>query len=248
MGLLRPLTHCLLLLAPVAACAQGWSQWGQNARHTGSVNIIGQRAERILSTLIIDPWVPAKVDDSGGDLLAHYPSPVVDGQDVFLILEGGQYVSCTLAVTPCGADAWGSLRWSVQRFTWSDQGALEPRWTFATDWAPVPQVGWEPVFHPVLAGDFVYAPGAAGTVWKINRADGTAVTQINPLGMFDANTYVAGPLTADDQGNIYYNVIQFDPAQPRQRDVVNSWLVKIAADDSTAAATYSSLTLRRAGG
>ena len=64
--------YCLwMVLLPMAALAQGWSQWGQNSRHTGSVNIVGQSPDRILSTVVIDPWVPRKVDDSDGDLLAY---------------------------------------------------------------------------------------------------------------------------------------------------------------------------------
>ena len=237
-----------ILLLPVAGLAQGWSQWGQNSRHTGSVNVVGQSADRILSTLIIDPWAPRKVDDGGGDLLAHYPSPVVDGQDVFLMLEGGRYAACADGADPCGPDAWNLLQWSVQRHSWSDQGTLDPQWAFVTDWTPVPGVGWEPVFHPVVSGGIVYAPGAGGTVWKINRADGSPVQRVNPFDTIDPNTYVSGPLTADDQGNLYYSVIQLSPAQPLAVDVVNSWLVKIAPDGTTLKATYTSLTPDAPGG
>ncbi len=237
------MNHFLLVLMLCSLCwAQGWSQWGQNSRHTGSVAIVGQRADRILSTLVIDPFVAGKVDDSGGDLLAHYPSPVVDGKDVFLMQEGGRYAACADGSDPCGADAWSLLKWSVIRYSWSDQGTLDAQWAFQTDWTPVPQVGWEPVFHPVLAGDFVYAPGGGGSVWKLNRGDGSVVSQISPFETLDPNTYVSGPLTADDQGNVYYSVMRLNPAQPLTRDVVDSWLVKLAADGTATKATYASLT------
>ena len=154
----------LIVLLPLTGFAQSWGQWGQNSRHTGSVSVTGQPADKILSTLIIDPWVPQKVDDSGGDLLAHYPSPVVDGNDVFLMLERGHYASCTAGAQPCGPSAWNLLKWSVQRYSWSDQGTLDPQWIFDTDWTPVPGVGWEPVFHPVVTADALYAPGASGTI------------------------------------------------------------------------------------
>ena len=222
--------------------AQGWPQWGQNARHTGSVNVTGQSADRILTTIHIDPWVPRKVDDSGGDLLAHYPSPVIDGNDVFLMQEGGIYASCAAGANPCGPDAWNLLKWSVKRYSWSDQGTLDPQWVFDTDWTPVPGVGWEPVFHPVVAGDFVYAPGGGGSLWKINRADGSMAGRINPFDSIDPNTYVVSPLTVDDQGNVYYSVMQVFPTDPLVQDVVNSWLVKVAPDATVAKATYTSLT------
>ena len=101
----------VVLLLPTLGWSQGWGQWGQNSRHTGSVNIVGQRADKILSTLVIDPFVPKKVDDGGGDLYAHYPSPVVDGNDVFLMLEGGRYAACADGADPCGPDSWN--HWKV---------------------------------------------------------------------------------------------------------------------------------------
>ena len=222
--------------------AQGWPQWGQNARHTGSVNVTGQSADRILTTIHIDPWVPQKVDDSGGDLLAHYPSPVIDGNDLFLMQEGGIYASCAAGANPCGPDAWNLLKWSVERYSWSDQGTLDPLWVFDTDWTPVPGVGWEPVFHPIVAGDFVYAPGGGGSLWKINRSDGSLAVRINPFDSIDPNTYVVSPLTVDDQGNVYYSVIQVFPVDPMVQDVVNSWLVRVGSDATVAKASYTSLT------
>ena len=232
----------LVLLLPTLGWCQGWGQWGQNSRHTGSATIVGQRADKILSTLVIDPFVPKKVDDGEGDLYAHYPSPVVDGNDVFLMLEGGRYAACAEGADPCGPDAWNQLNWSVVRYSWSDQGTLDRQWTFQTDWTPVPAVVWEPVFHPVLAGDFVYAPGAGGSIWKLNRADGSVVGRISPFEGIDPNTYVSGPLTADDQGNIYYSVLRLNPVQPLTRDLVNAWLVRVGVDGTVAQVTYASLT------
>ena len=229
-----------MLLLPTLALAQGWGQWGQNSRHTGSVNIIAQRADKILSVVVVDPFTPQKIDDSGGDLLAHYPSPLIDGNDVFLLLERGHYASCSSNANPCGNGAWNLLQWSVKRYTWST--TLDEIWTFDTDWTPVPGVGWEPVFHPVIAGDFIYSPGAGGTIWKINRSDGSAAARINPFSTIDPNTYISGPLTADDQGNIYYSVIQINPTDPWNHDAPYSSLVKVAPDDTTFTASYTSLT------
>jgi hypothetical protein len=226
-----------------AVFGQSWPQWGQNSRHTGSVTVTGQSADRILTTVNTDPFVPQKVNDSGGDLLAHYPSPIVDGNDVFLMLEGGMYVPCSDGLgSPCGPAAWNSLTWSVQRYQWSGAGTLDLQWTFTTDWLPEPGVGWEPVFHPTLSGDYIYAPGAGGSVWKIWRSDGSVAARLTPFDSIGPNTYVAGPLTADDQGNVYYNAIQISPDNPWRQDVVNSWLVKIAPDGTASAATFSSLT------
>lgn len=106
--------------------------------------------------------------------------------------------------------------------------------------------GWEPVYHAVLANDFVYAPGFGGTIFKLNPGDGTIVSRINPFGgVIDPNTFVAGPLSADDAGNVYYNAIKLDATDPwgglSGTDVVDSWLVKVAADDGTAKVSYRGL-------
>jgi hypothetical protein len=73
------------------------------------------------------------------------------------------------------------------------------------------------------------------------------VSHINPLsdvnGVTAANTFVSGPLSADSNGNIYYNVIEIAPtASPWDAsDVVNSWLVKIAPSDAATKVTYAAL-------
>jgi hypothetical protein len=235
----------LVVFLPSLCLAQGWPQWGQNSQHTGYVSIAGQNANQILATEVIDPFVPEKVNDNNGELLTHYPAPVIDGNDVFLMLEGGTYTLCDDLQIPCGSDAWDTLTWSVQRFSWSPAGTLDLQWTFTTDWLPEPGPNtiWEPVFHPIVVGDYVYAPGLGGSVWQINRADGSAAAQIMPFATLDPNTYVAGPLTADSQGNIYYNVLQLDPNTPWLSDVVNSWLVKIGADGTLLTTTFTWLTI-----
>jgi hypothetical protein len=98
-------------------------------------------------------------------------------------------------------------------------------WTFQSDWVPEPNAtnfsigfgglqGWEPVFHPIEANNFIYVPGAAGSVWKVDKTVGTSMSHINPLSgvnsVTSSNTFVSGSLSADSSGNIYYNVIQLN--------------------------------------
>jgi hypothetical protein len=135
------------------------------------------------------------------------------------------------------------------RFSWLD-GNLVPLWTFASDWKPEPNgsglQGWEPVFHPVDANGFIYVPGAGGTVWKVKQADGTSAA-INPfsgMNITAADTYVAGPLTADSAGNVYYNAIELaDPTtgDPWQNDVQGAWLVRITSAGATSVLSFASL-------
>jgi outer membrane protein assembly factor BamB len=89
-------------------------------------------------------------------------------------------------------------------------------------------------------------PGAGGTLFKLNQGDGSVASRINPFGVIDPLTFVAGVPSADDQGNIYYNVIKLDATDPwgaslTPTDVVDSWLVKVGADDSAARVSYKSL-------
>lgn len=239
----------------IAAPGQNWLQWGQNAQHSGAVSVTGQNAVQQYANIVYDPFVSAEQAEAGGDLVVHYQSPLVDGNDVFMEFKSGRYVPCDPPGSgqpfPCGSDAWDQQVWSEKRIEWQN-GMLAEVWRFDSDWKPEPDAGslggWEPVFHAALAGGFVYVPGAGGTVFKLNRDDGTVVARLNPFGSIDPSTFVAGPLTADAAGNIYYNVIRLaiaaDPAQnnPWGADVLGAWLVKIGADDSIAMASFASLT------
>ena len=61
--------------------------------------------------------------------------------------------------------------------------------------------------------------------------------------MTAANTFVSGPLTADEDGNVYYNVIELNiNGNPwDQNDVANAWLVKVTPDDAATTVPYAAL-------
>src|SRR5216684_945347 len=142
----------------------GWPQWGQNPQHSGTVSVPGQALTNIVADVTYDPFVPQEQAANGGDSLAHYQAPLLDGSDVYMEVETGTFE----AGDP-------SLRtWNEQKFTWST-GHLVSVWNFASDWRPVKPAnlgGWEPVFHGALSGNYVYVPGARGTVFKLNKSDG----------------------------------------------------------------------------
>src|SRR5262249_5981685 len=197
------------------------------------------------------PNVPAEQAASGGDLLAHYQAPLVHEQDVFMESKSGPFTD---------PDHWDSQTWHERRFHW-EGGALVHKWDFATDWKPEPNGpgngqsskqdrlglgGWEPVFHAVLANGFVYVPSAGGTIVKLNQGDGSVALRINPFGGgLDGHTFVAGPLSADDSGNVYYNALKLDATDPwgglNGTDLIDSWLVMVRNDDTTARVSYKSL-------
>lgn len=228
-----------LYLVAGLAWGQGWTQWGQNPRHTGAVSVSAQRPEVIHGEFLYDPLAEAMRNDSNGNLLVHYMAPIVDGQDVFMMTREGDWRSCREFLQPCGTALWSRMQWNVTRLQW-EGGKLTPKWTTDSKWKPAPDTGsrWEPVFHPVLVGQYIYAPSSAGMVMKIDRDSGRVMEQINPFGEENPNMYVAGPLTADDAGNLYYNAIQLAPTNPWTSEVAGAWLVKIGADGTVARVSF----------
>jgi outer membrane protein assembly factor BamB len=125
-------------------------------------------------------------------------------------------------------------------------------WNFQTDWKPEPNSdpggidgfglgGWEPVFHAALWNGFVFVPGAGGTVYKLRESDGSLLTQYKAFGEINPNRFVSGPLTVDANGNVFYNVIQFDATNPWSANVRGAWLVKIDPEGAVQTASYAKL-------
>jgi hypothetical protein len=214
-----------------------WPQWGQNPQHQGFTAAAGQPIQSQLANIVYDPLVPDEQAFTGGELLAHYQVPILDGQDVFMEFKTGDY-----------SNPFNSQVWHEKRLHW-ENGTLVEKWDFTTDWKPEPiefAGGWEPVFHGVLSNDLIYVPAAGGTIIQLNRGTAQMLARINPFGStIDPNTFTAGPLTADNNGNIYYNVVRLDPTQPDPftgaSTTVGSWLVKVRPDNSTAMVSFSTL-------
>jgi len=237
-NLLR-VTCCLMLLS-AWTWAQSWPQWGQNPQHTGSVAVAGQSLNSKLADITYDPFVPQEQAFTGGELLTHYQVPLLDGQDVFMAFKTGSYPIDQPDPTQFEVFHQKRLHWEA--------GQLVESWDFQTDWKPLPLVfvgGWEPVYHAVLANGFVYDVGSGGTIFKLNRGQGNVVSHINPFApVVDPNTFVSGPLSADGNGNIYYNVIKIDPTQSDPFTgvaAVGSWLVRVDANDNSTMVSYSTL-------
>jgi hypothetical protein len=218
-----------------------WTQWGKDPQHSGFINVAGQNLDAVLADKIYDPNAPASAADQGGDLLVHYQTPLTDANDVFMEFKSGTFTTL---------QHWETQIWNQKRLHW-ESGQLVEKWTFQSDWKPVPYASlvtgngpfWEPVYHAVLVGEFVYDPGFGGTVFKLARGNGSVVARINPFGTtIDPSIFVAGPLSADSAGNVYYNAIKLNLSNPWDTNVVNSWLVKIAPDGTTTKATFASLT------
>ncbi len=237
------LVAAVFLLVFSTAFADSWPQWGRDSQHWGFTPLAGQSPSRILADIVYDPFSAQEQAESGGSLLTHFQAPLVDRDDTFMTFKTGTYVSCTPAGSgtpaPCGPQAWNQQVWNVKRLHWA-RNRFFAAWTFSTDWKPIPNalelLGWEPVFHPALGTDVIYVPGAGGTVWKVRRDDGKA-SNLNPFGSVDPLTFVAGPITIDSSGSIYFNVLKTDAVNPGGgaptfTDVPGAWLVKISDPDS----------------
>jgi len=224
----------------LSAAAPEWGQWGQNPQHTGRSAAAGQPAMRLLADVVYDPFVQQEKSDpaSPGDLLVHYQAPLVSGADVFMSFKSGRFT---------GIPTWETQTWGERRLHWRGS-ALLPVWSFASDWKPVPYGGgltgpsWEPVFHAALSGRFVYVPGAGGSVYKLSQANGAVAAHVRPFGaVADPDLFVAGALTVDAHGNVYYNAIQLVHGQAWLADVRGSWLVVVRPDGSSSTVPYSAL-------
>ncbi|HKF41985.1 MAG TPA: hypothetical protein VKG01_02690 [Thermoanaerobaculia bacterium] len=233
-----------LALSGGAALAQFWPQWALNPQHTGQVGVAGQNLNNQLADIIYDPLAPQEMAANGGELQAHYQVPLIDnGTDVFMEFKSGTY----------NKNRYDTQVWGENGLKWIS-GKLTQVWSFPSDWkAPGSQADFfEPVFHGVLANGYVYVPGAGGTIFKLNKSDGSVVSRINPFPKIDPAIFVAGVLTTDGSGNIYYNAIQqFNTGAGKgfyQHDVVDSWLVKVTSSDTTAKVSYSVLTAATAAG
>jgi hypothetical protein len=224
---------------PLVSPSFTWPQWGLNAQHTlFAGNVTGQPLNQNIVNLVYDFNIDAEKADPNatGDLLVHYQVPLVDGNDVYIESKDGTYSNST----------YSTQLWHQNKYSWH-AGTLVKQWTFNTDWfAPgSSNLFWEPVYHAALANGFLYDPGQGGTIFKINKSTGAVVKRINPFGTtIDPNTFTASPLTADASGNIYYNVLKVTAntdAAWLGVDVIDSWLVKVAPNDTVTKVSYSTL-------
>ncbi len=157
------------LIVSVPLFAQSWPQWAQNQQHTGFLNVAGQNPNRILANIVYDPLVPQEQALNEGELLVHYETPLVDGNDVYMESKAGSYTK----------GAYNTETWHQNKFSWVN-GQLTNIWTFDSDWvAPGGQADfWEPVYHAALANGALYDPGAGGSIFKIDKSSGTALKRI----------------------------------------------------------------------
>ncbi|MEN3308789.1 MAG: hypothetical protein V7603_4991 [Micromonosporaceae bacterium] len=216
-----------------------WTQWAQGPAHNGLSCVAGQQGLRLLTQMVVDPFAGQEAAENGGALAVRYPAPLLDSDGgVFMLQKAGKYVSCdppgSGQPAPCGFDSINQQIWTLRGLRWQD-GQLAPRWTFTSDYKPLPGTR-DGLFQSAMAGRFLYVPGAGGTVFQVDKLSGGAIRRINPFGdVVDGSTYVSGGLTVDDAGNVYYNVVKLEPPD------AHSWLVKVPARGAIQMVDYRTL-------
>jgi len=229
-----------------------WPQWAHTPQHTSAVSAAGQMPRQKLADIAFDPFVRQEQAESD-DLLVHYQVPLVDGNSVFIEYKTGTYKSCKPPGSghpyPCGPNDWDTQIWNDRAYTWQN-GALVESWNFQSDWKPEPNSGahgkgnglrgWEPVFHAAIANGSVFVPGVSGSIYQLQESNGAQVAHFTPFGT-DANTFVSGPLTVDNSGNVYYTALALDPTKPWTVDVRGAYLVKVTPQGVVTQVGFSSL-------
>src|SRR5215469_177919 len=124
-----------------------WSQFAQSSTHRATSRVAGQTLDEALD-VVVDPFVA-----SGNGLPVHYQVPLLRGDDIFTEVKSGSL----------SHQVWNERR---LRF---EHGVLVQRWTFSSDWQPVPIRinSFQPLFHAALVGGEVFVPGLGGTVFAV---------------------------------------------------------------------------------
>lgn len=244
-----------LLALALAACSpaaergepgcDSWHQWGNSGSHQGASCVTGQRLEGALDNVVYDPFIDQETADARGNLIVHYQAPLIEGDDLYMMTKRGTYTPCEIVddAPSCGGPdeqyRRNSQIWAEQHFTIGEDGGLTLAWTFDSDWKPEPEVNFEPMFQPALAGGLLAVPGAGGGLWELDAASGAMVRHIQPFGG-DPDTYVAGGLAVGSDGTVYYNALKLDHDQPFALPS-QSWLVAVAPDGGVRTVDYATL-------
>lgn len=234
----------IALLFATPAVAQDWAQWGAHPQHGSNVPYVGQSLNQNLVNILYDPLVEDEMAGAleFGDeplLLAHFQTPLIDGDDVYMMYKAGHFDILR----------YKTQRWGETKYTWNaTHTALEEVWKFESDWNAVGMIfwNWEGVFHPALANGSLYVPGKGGSVWRVNKTTGVG-TRLAPFvdegNDTPSKVHVITPITVDGAGNLYYAVAKFrDDVNIRDYDIEGAWLVKITPANAITVVDWATLT------
>ena len=178
-----------------AVLATAWGSFGGNPQHTSISTVTAQPLEAIHWSTPVDNFPTSRAAHYGGPLITLnntviYPyktgnTQAVNTPDFHVVARNG------------------------------NDGSLV--WDYSTPYVPLAS-SWYPGYQPVYASatNRVYFQGKGGTIYYRDNPDSPngAVTQLAFFGSlahyqsnqaaYDDNVFIDTPLTADDQGNIYF--------------------------------------------
>src|SRR3984893_13298808 len=202
----------VIALVVLAGCTQGkyvagpmgnhgsgngspWFGYAHDAQHTALDSAVSQPISRVHWRTPVDLFPQY----TGGELLAHYGSPIITPMDTVIL--------------PVKTGATDGFRVEAHN---AGSGALI--WQFASDYA-LPAHNWTPSFNPSLtAQNRLYFPGSGGKLFYRDAPDspqGTpqiavfyGVSQYNAnKAIYDRTVIIDTPVTTDVRGNAYFGFI-----------------------------------------
>ncbi|WP_435010240.1 hypothetical protein P12x_001490 [Tundrisphaera lichenicola] len=193
-------------LEPGKASAQYWGGYAADPQHTCLSKVASQVPQQVLWHMPVDLNPPF----SGGNLFIHYASPVITRKNTVIV---------TVRGTPNNPNAFQFKAVKGQNGAGAWSQAL------TTDYITPPH-SWYPICGPTLVsgGQSLAVPGAGGTVYLRTNPDRVtgAITQrcfyssvadynANKLS-FNSSVFICTPITADDDGNLYFGFAILAPA------------------------------------
>ncbi len=204
MGSLARVLACCVLAWLCLAPAWGndvpaWRGHAANAQHTAKSPAPGQSLANIHWTMAVDLAPPQAHGKAAGELLIHYASPMITAKNTVLV--------------PVKTTSEGNFEIRAVKGPTGDG-----IWKQKTDYV-LPPYDWVPPLPAHLTGqNRLYFAGAGGTVLFRDSPDaksgdsgrlafyGIAKYRANKQA-FDQNVMIDTPITADEQGNIYFGFV-----------------------------------------
>jgi hypothetical protein len=201
----KPLRQSLIwFFVATFAHASGLPAWrghAANAQHTARASAAGQSLAKIHWSMPVDLAPPSEAHKkrAGGELLIHYASPMITAKDTMLV----------------GVKTSSSGDFEIDAV----KGATGKKiWTLKTDYVLPPYDWLPPLPAHLTAQNRLYVAGSGGTVYYRDTPDaktgatgqlafyGIANYEANKKAL-DSTVMIDTPITADDQGNIYFGFV-----------------------------------------
>jgi hypothetical protein len=216
----------LSMATTTSAPAQAWQGYSHDAKHT----CIAGNGSQYPDTIRWQTPVDLNPQYSGSDLLTHFGSPMITGQNIVLV--------------PVKTGASGGFRLDAHR---GSDGSL--LWRVNSDYT-LPNYNWIPPWGPTLVPNDaqVAMAGAGGTVLVRKTPNSAAgllgryafynlnYYRLNP-GAFNSAIHICTPITSDSAGNLYFGYVGTTGSLPGYPNGIPSGLARIS---KTGVGTFAS--------